>query len=151
MSESTIRRPAAKRLLETALSPDSRRPIDDLIDRLSAPDGSAWLASVLAHAPFDVPKWEGEVGWEPTAATLAELKDFKARSKAMLGHATGVDARCRATLGYFLAIAVAIVEHGARLSSEPPEPLAISLADLAAALDDAWSDLFMRGALALVD
>lgn len=121
---------AVSRLIRLGATGASR-PVDDLIARLSAPDGPAWLRASLDGEPM-----RGLVdstgSFQPRS--LPELDAIKSVGKTLGGSRTDANARRLGTLAYFLAIAAAKLQHNTWMSSQPEVQLREALADLATAL-----------------
>lgn len=136
----------ASRMLELGLS-SPRRPVDDLIDRLSLPGAGDWLAQTLAQGPA------GAFG-DPASylaegkATLDQLLAVKQSSKSLLNTVDDPATRLAALAGYFFAIAAALVQHKSNISSRSLSELEPVLLDLASVTAEPWTSL-LAGASAV--
>ena len=82
-----------------------------------------------------------------TGLWLCELVAVKERAKASMAEAVTKDEAAVATAAYFVTVAMALVHHGAMISSQPRDVLAAVLADLAGAAPAPWAELLMVAAL----
>lgn len=138
--------PQAKRLLALALT--KRRPVDRLIDRLSASDGHGWMRTVLMLPTFtragDLTSGLVNGTW-----SIDRLNQFKNECKQLTGASNDERSRLAGMLGYYLAVATGLASGGRNLSSQPQAELEAVLLDLAEAAPQPWSDLLARAALKL--
>jgi len=145
-SQDDLSEPQAKRLLMLALT--KRRPVDRLIDRISASDGHGWMRTILSLPAFtragDLTQGLVQGGW-----TADRLGQFKNECKQMTGANQDERSRLAGMLGYYLAVAAGLAHSGRNLSSQPQAELEAVLLDLAEAAPLPWSDLLARGALKL--
>ncbi len=135
----------ATSLLQMVLA-GTRRPVDDLIERLSETDGSAWFRAAIKRSPFGT-RVAQSIKTSDAAPDLETLIAAKQDSKQVLHRAADRDAWLVGLAGYLLAIASAAVHHGAVISSTSSHELAGSLLDLATVAPEPWSDLLGRAAL----
>lgn len=138
--------PAVTQLLRVGLSAP-RRPLDALVERLERPDGASWFTSALARSPVGASEDPATTVLDG-GASAPELTAAKERAKTAYGVAADEDGRLVALLGYFLAIAAALVHHGAHITSQPRDGLNEQLADLSTALPAPWGAFVERAALA---
>lgn len=126
------------RLLSLGLA--RKRPVDQLIERLSSPTGPEWLMRSLAKSPFST---EGVVitGAEH-AIELDSLVRLKDRSKKLVARGEPGDEQLRGLLGYFVAVAFGLSAHGKMISSYPAHTVREALIDLAGAMPEPWRSTF---------
>ncbi len=134
----------ASQLLRMGIS-GPRRPVDDVIDRLGEPDGAEWFNALMATATGR----SGGVRAFEDRLSVEELVAVKERAKTSVVEAVTKDEAAAATAAYFVAVAMALVHHGAMISSQPRDELTAVLADLAAAAAAPWAELLMEAALRL--
>ncbi len=121
-----------------------RRPVDDVIDRLAHPDGTAWFATAV----FPLKGLAAALTRREAALpALDELIVLKEKAKAALADAATRDEASAATALYFVAVAAARALHDAGISSQPPHELAGVMADLAGAAPDPWAEILMEAAM----
>ncbi len=130
---------ALTRLMSLALA-GPRRPVDALIQRLGASDGTEWLDRILQE---DLPERERELIERATTrdASIDELRELKDLSKESLSAAKTENDRVCALFAYFTAIAGALVIHDEVITSRTPADLEPVLLDLAEALPAPHQDL----------
>lgn len=130
------------------LSMDSLpRPIDDLLDRLTAPDGSSWLAHVLSTGPggaYGPP----EVAIQQSVS-LEQLRSIKEAGTDLAVRGRSGDARLAAMTSYFFAVAAGLARFDENLTSRESDELDEILRDLAAVVPPNWTDMFDRALSAL--
>ncbi len=118
----------------------SRRPVDELIDRLRASDGAAWLDDALASGPL---RGEGSpadvlIGGR---SSLEQLIRFKERSKLMIRAAADRQSRLAGIAGYLFSVAAALRHHGALITDRDRREVDAVLLDLAEAAPDSFGRL----------
>ncbi len=148
------------------------RPVDELLARLEAAEGAAWLSAALANAArlAGVPVSACRVALlapaaTPTsgsiermlcegAATVTQLEMLKDHGKRMLKSAVTPDDRSAALAAYFFSIAAALKHHdtliGARRAGGdhgPRDELHDALLDLASATNQPWTSMLGEAAL----
>jgi hypothetical protein len=133
-----------RRFLELGLA-GPRRPVDDLVERLERHDGESWMQAVLEKGP---PGLHGPATdlLVSGMATLEQLVSIKEKSKGLLRRDRETDVRLAGMLSYFLAIAAALVHHGAQISGRSREELTPVLLDLASATPSPWCELLAGAA-----
>ena len=122
-----------------------RRPIDELIDRLSESDGPRYLEQVLmpglqrAHGPALQRLID-------RSATLEELITIKQQAKTL--HAAGETETQRhiAMAGYFFAVGTALILYNKLICSRPRAELQPIMLDLATVTPPPLSDIIQRAA-----
>ena len=122
------------------------RPLDRLIERLSRADGESWFRNALESIP-DVkgrsPVEQLAEGW----ASVQELCAIKDRCKHLRARSSGEEDILVSMLGYFLAVAAALVHHATVISGRSGKDLEPLLLDLATTVPEPWSDLLARAAV----
>ena len=145
MSHSTPDRDATSRLLDLCL-PEERRPVDDLIDRLRAPDGASWIGAAIATlARDDEPVDESIVEVPRDMPRLVAIKNTGSR---LAGNRVDPEVRMTGIAIYFIAVAAALVHHRELISSRDREEIDGILVDLGDAMPEPWGDLMSRAAMA---
>jgi len=120
-------------------------PLSHLLARLEEPDGRAWFERGLSGPPWTtVPG--GAAAILGGTASLVALYAVKDHCKAAFRGGEDLDNVLTSVAGYFLAVAAALVHHGAVLSSQSRAELGPLLIDLATALPEPWSSLASRAA-----
>ncbi len=135
----------ATRMLSLAIS-GPLRPVDDLIERLSRPDGAKWLSRVLSAGPtaaFGAAREQIADG----KASLEQLRAIKQTSKSLLQNSKDPQSRLTAMVSYFFPVAAALTHYDESICSRPREELETVLLDLAAVTDEPWSSMFSTAAL----
>lgn len=137
----------ARRLLQMGMV-QPFRPVDTLIERLTASDGHEWFRKALGGAPFTTP-FPGNAdlalsGGHAILSGRVMLNQLIGLKEAAKTQARDSDrnARLAARAGYDLAIGAALAHHGIVITSQKRSELLLALTDLADALPDAWSELF---------
>lgn len=143
----TLAETTVTRLLELGIA-GPRRPLDALIDRLSAADGSSWFAGTLEGAPFGGAD-ESHRGLIDGASPLDDLESLKNEGKRLLASGMAERERLAGLSAYFLAVSAALAHHRTNISSRPPHDLSDALLDLASVLPSPWSGMVARGAMRL--
>jgi hypothetical protein len=123
-----------------------RRLVDDLIDRLRQPGGSAWLNRALESGPLRDRGSPAELFIEGKA-TLDQCGDIKEGSKHILRQATTSEERLGGIAGYLLSIAAALKHHQALLTSRERSDLNEILLDLAEAAPEPFARLLSEATL----
>lgn len=131
------------------------RPIDDVIDRLTRPDGERWFMSVVDNAMRDAsipashiaPLARAERHDHDAVPSLQDWAALKRSAKDSLRRAATAEARVQATLTYFIAVGTALALHAEVMTSMPREDLEDVLIDLADAAPQPWSALLRRGVI----
>jgi hypothetical protein len=134
------------------------RPVDDLIARIEADDGHAWLLAALADAARldGLTPATGDIEHLLCLghAGVAQLEQLKDRGKRLLKSASTGDQRLGGLAMYFFSIAAALAHHhaliGARQTSgerRPREELHDALLDLASVTPEPWSTLLADAAM----
>lgn len=127
-----------------------RRPVDRLIARLEAPDGSRWLDQTVerldsgSESPVRMLLTRAQPGGQRGLEMLIALKDRC--KKAASGSAPGEEP-LEPMLGYFLAIGAALAHQGKLISSMPRRDVDGVLLDLACAMPEPWVELLCRATL----
>ena len=137
----------AGRLLALGLG-GGTHPLEMLVERLEANDGSEWLATRLAGgacAGLGRPR-PLFTGPDTNLDTLRRIKD---RSKELATHAKDPDERLGGIAAYFLAIAAAARHHDTMISSQNEAELASQLLDLATVMPSPYTELLGAVAVAL--
>ncbi len=127
------------RLLKLGQSP---RPVDALIDRLSASDGHTWLGTNLERA-FGAkcgPVTEKLTDPSTPVDELVMLKDLSKQH----GRREGDDAGLTAMAAYFLSVAAAVAHHGVLISSRSQTELTSVLEDLAVVVEPPFRELLLK-------
>jgi hypothetical protein len=137
---------SASRLLRLGFA-GPRRPIDDLIDRLSLPDGHGWLQNALT-LQFGIGPDEIEDSLCRGNATLASTEQLKELGKKAIAQHATAESRMAAIAMYFLAVAAALVHHKRLIASRPREEVNDALLDLASAAPEPWAKLLGEAAVA---
>ncbi|HVR74254.1 MAG TPA: hypothetical protein VMT52_07980 [Planctomycetota bacterium] len=132
------------RLLRLGLSGE-REPVDELISRLDAPDGRAWLEAVVDRGPLALEPSR------PLADLLAEGKAplevmllLKKRANALLGRLEPKEDFLCGIAGYFFTVAAALVHHGTMISSQDEERLEAVFRKLSHSVPEPWKSLLRR-------
>lgn len=135
--EGALGAPETARLLRLGMT-EPTRPVDELIQRLRRPDGAAWLERSLAASPAARlgPARDVLIG---SGLTLQQFIGIKEDSKRLLSEARDADSRLRAMLGYFFAVAAALVHTRQRICSKGRDELDPILLDLAEVSPEPWS------------
>jgi hypothetical protein len=120
--------------------------VEAVIRRMMEPDGRRWFASIFASGAIDVPG-DPESFFLRAQAPLPALVRVKEACKELYTKAPGEEEKLLATIGYFLAVAAALVHHGVSISSRPRSEVDPILLDLACALPEPWVDLLAEAAL----
>jgi hypothetical protein len=134
----------ASTLLKLGLA-GPRRPVDDLIDRLTKPDAADWLFAALEAGPV---RGMGS----PSSllahgkATLAQLESIKERSKAALKAGIDSDMRLAGIAGYFLALAAGLFHHHKLIGGRERTELNAVMLDLASVAPEPFSRLLSEAA-----
>lgn len=139
----------ATSLLQMGLA-GTRRPVDELIERLSESDGTGWFRAAIKRGPFGVRVAASIKQSDKGAERVPDLETLiaaKQESKQLLHRAADKDAWLVGLASYLLAIASAAVHHKSVISATPAEELSGSLLDLATVAPEPWSDLLGRAAL----
>lgn len=105
------------------------RPIDEVIARLEAPDGRAWLARMAGVAPLNAVVNPAVDGFR--VMTKEQIEGTKSEAKKLLAPGVSYDDRLRGVLTYFLVLAAGKVQHNAWLTSQDPEQIVRDLGELA--------------------
>ena len=137
----------ASRLLRLGIS-DAARPVDDLLDRLTEPDGPSWLAGVLTDGPtgsYGCPEQSLAGG----AISLEQLRSLKQQGAELASSASSEVARLTALVCYFFAVASGLAHFGHNLTSRSGSELIPILDDLAAVTPPIWAALFKRAVAVL--
>ncbi len=127
-----------------------RRPVDALIQRLSAQGGKEWLARILQE---DLPERERSLIKQAVerSATLDQLQELKSFAKDRLTVAKTENDRICSLFSYFISLAGALATHGQVITSRGADELELVLLDLAEALADAesggYQDLVSEGGM----
>ena len=146
----------AARLLGVALRRD--RPIDRLIDRLSAEDGEVWLERGLRGYLTDPNAPPVDEVLLADSAPLEQLQELKDRAKTLYSenHRAGSHRATGATepgaespktvaligmAAYFLTVAVALVRHDRRICSRSRKELQPMLRSLLEAMPSRWREM----------
>ena len=136
----------ASKLMRLGIS-RSRRPVDDLIDRLRQPDAAAWLDTALRSGPIPDDGAPAALLVEG-AATTGDLEAIKERSKALLRTAGAGSQRLPGIAGYFLSIAAALRHHGVLITARSRDELDPVLLDLAEAAPAPYGEMLSAATLA---
>ena len=121
------------------------RPLDDLIDRLSRPDGQVWLQTLLRRQDRTLPMSMQSL--LDGTASLDQLKRTKDISKSLIADAETREMALGALAVYCLSVAAALVHHGQLISSQSREEWDTLFVDLSAVMPVPWRDLLMQAAL----
>lgn len=144
--EGTLDDVAIGRLLELGL-PETPRPVDVLIDRLSRSDGTAWFERFVIKGPLSVvPEPDGLV--TGVSLTLASAEDAKEAGKRVLNESCSEDERLGGLAAYFIACSASLAHFNTTISSRPVTSLAIVLLDLAGAVPEPWNSLLEQAVVA---
>jgi hypothetical protein len=113
--------------------------VDTVVERLRAPDGSAWLSTSLEEA---LSTGGASVRHLLTsgAASVEQLRELKKRSKE-LAYARKEDPPPIALAGYLLATAAALAHHDTLISTRPRSQIRDTLKELAESLEGSWKEL----------
>ena len=130
---------STRRLLSLALEYRGR-PIDDLVDRLSAGDGDEWLTRTLRTPTPHGGLPEGLLEGHWTLPQMLQIKEYFKRG----ADPRNAESRRKSLLGYFLCTAAAQVHHHRLLSSGPREELAEAWRELAALASPPWRALLIE-------
>ncbi|MCA9289688.1 MAG: hypothetical protein KDA25_01080 [Phycisphaerales bacterium] len=132
---------AVTRMLTLGLSRPAR-PIDGLIERLSAPDAAGWLdvALRLSPAASDGDPVDRLVHGQ---ASRADLEVYKRSAQASNAPPIS-DEAMRGMFAYFTIVAAGLAHHGILLTSRPREQVDEFLLDLAAVLPEPWHSFLCR-------
>jgi hypothetical protein len=138
----------ATRLMQLAGAPQERRPVDDLLDRLSAPDSSAWFHAALKT---------NLLGGDPQLAERLlrgtaqgdEITALKQHVKHVAGSTNQREEWLTGVLCYFLLVAAGLAHDGVLRSSRDPQEMRECLLELATAVPSAWADLLTRACAGL--
>lgn len=125
------------RLLRLGMTEPSR-PVDELIARLRRPDGGEWLERSLAASPV-CRLGPAKTVLIDAGLTLEQFIGIKEDSKRLLSGARDADTRLRAMLGYFFAVAGALIHARRRICSKGRDELDPILLDLAEVAPEPWS------------
>ncbi len=136
----------ASKLMRLGIS-RSRRPVDDLIDRLREPDAAEWLDTALRSGPIPDDGAPVALLVEGTA-TAEDLVSLTERSKALLRTAGAGSQRLPGVAGYFLSIAAALRHHGVLITDRSRDELDPVLLDLAEAAPAPYGDMLSAATLA---
>jgi hypothetical protein len=136
--------PRSYRLLKLGLT-QPRRPIDELIERLSRDDGATWFLGLCQRQPLNLFGLANEA-LPGGRASVAQLTELKETGKRMLRE-SGTDSRLIGMATYFLAVAAALANHGALICSRTREELDPVLLDLATVLPGQWSEMLGRATM----
>lgn len=123
---------SAKSLLAMALRA-SARPLDQLIERLTAEDGPRWLAAVSqnpALAELGV-TYDALIDGEADLKMLESIKDL---SKSAVARQTEDSSKLEPTYLYFMSLAAALAHHGEIISSQGRQEILDAFEELADAL-----------------
>jgi len=121
------------------------RPLDDLIDRISRPDGQVWLQSLLRQYDRTMPM--SMQSMLDGSASLDQLKRTKDISKSLIADSATREMALGALAVYCLTVAAALVHHGQLISTQPREEWDTLFVDLADVMPVPWRDLLMQAAL----
>lgn len=125
--------PAQASQLLSAVLGRHATPLDRLLARCAALDGTSWTSEVLRSLDSETESVEGCRG----------LKD---RAKALIAEPSEEGHDPAAFLSYLYSIAVACDTHGVMISTAAPEEVARGLASAALHLDTTWREIFLRAA-----
>lgn len=151
--DDTLSARSAARLLLLGLD-EPVRPVDQLLDRLSRPNGAEWFAGLVRDWNLAPAGPVAELGLPDVLiaegqATLDQLMRIKQRCSTLLAQSQDDASRLRATAGYFMSIAAGLAHHQQLISSRSPKDLLPVLSDLAAVTPQPWSNLFLRAVRSL--
>ena len=135
----------ATELLRLGLS-GPRRPVDDLVDRLSEPDGAEWLIRALEDKALGG-RGSAVEQLAEGRATIDQLAEVKDRSQRLLRTGPDQDTLLAGIAGYFFALAAALLHHGRALSSRSRDELDPVLLDLATVAPSPFSEMLSDATL----
>ncbi len=122
-----------------------RRPVDELIDRLSEDDGPTFFEDTLM--PGLISAYGGLVErMVDRSATLDELVEIKEKAKALKVGAEGEPQRLVAMAGYFFAVGTALILHNKLICSRPRTELQPIMLDLATVTPPPLSEIIEKAA-----
>lgn len=133
--------PKTSRFLKLALGSEDS-PIDELLERLSLPDGEDWLERVCREGPgrsLGILRWR-----EESKASKDELLRLKDQAKDLFRSAGDQDLRLSGVLAYFLSLALGFVLLGVAITNRPREVIDPIFKDLACMLPPPWREIFAR-------
>ncbi len=132
----------AAQLLSMGLN-DPRRPVDDLIERLAAADGHAWLTRVVGRHAALVQSIDRAAARRPSLESLVALKE---QEKEHLAEAATVDEALAALAAYCVCVASALALHGVLISSQARDDWDTLLVDLAEVMPAPWREVLIEAA-----
>jgi hypothetical protein len=135
--EALQNRETISRLLQLGIT-GPRRPVDALVERLSAADGAAYFKQMLARAPIKN-LGDPEVALVHGRCDEVALDRLKEASKRLLQDAINDTDRLAGLAGYFFSVAAALVHQDRNITSRSTQELHEVLLELASVSPGAWA------------
>ena len=129
MDQATI-----SRLLGMAAGPPVK-PADALALRMQGEDGQVWAIRTLADPPVE--GFDNKSLLRPPV-DLEALRELHRLGKRRFHEAKRADEQHAGLLWYLMAIGIAIVDHGVKLSSQPEDEVVDAILVVADALPNPW-------------
>lgn len=135
--EALQNRETISRLLQLGIT-GPRRPVDALVERLSAADGAAYFKQMLARAPIKN-LGDPEVALVHGRCDEVALDRLKEASKRLLQDAINDTDRLAGLAGYFFSVAAALVHQDRNITSRSTQELHEVLLELASVSPGTWA------------
>lgn len=136
-NESLQNRETVSRLLQLGIS-GPRRPVDALVERLSAADGVAYFRQMIGRAPIKN-LGDPEVALVHGRCDEVAVDRLKEASKRLLQDAINDTDRLAGLAGYFFAVAAALLHQDRNITSRSTQELHEVLLELASVSPPVWA------------
>ncbi|TVQ54943.1 MAG: hypothetical protein EA377_04415 [Phycisphaerales bacterium] len=122
------------------------RPIDTLLDHLTAPNGWEWLETALREEFSEAERAMALAGGDDSPDSESRLVALKERAKTLVAEAPTEDRALAAMAMYCLTVASGLVHHGQLHSSRGPAEWSEVFADLAGVAFPQWRSILLQAA-----